>query len=134
MHFSKFPAIGGFFLSMNKRKRGYRFENIAKDYLLNKGFNFIESNFTIQGGEIDLIMQKDDYIVFIEVKSLRDNSDFSVYELITKRKKRSLTKTIDAWLLKNNLINIIWRVDYIAITKKDSDYQIEHFEFMDINS
>ena len=113
----------------NKRTKGTHFEQVTLDYLESTGFKFIQSNFTIPGGEIDLVMRDGEFIVFVEVKSLDENSEFSIYESITKKKKRFLKRAINAWLLRNNCMDAIWRVDFIGITGD----RIEHFEFIDLN-
>ena len=40
---------------MNKREVGFKYENVAKDYLILQGLVFVESNFYTRFGEIDLI-------------------------------------------------------------------------------
>lgn len=43
---------------MNKREIGFKYENVAKEYLILQGLTFIESNFYTRFGEIDLIFLK----------------------------------------------------------------------------
>ncbi|ERK48409.1 YraN family protein, partial [Leptotrichia wadei] len=40
---------------MNKREVGFKYENVAKEYLILQGLVFVESNFYTKFGEIDLI-------------------------------------------------------------------------------
>lgn len=115
--------------SKNKRTRGGHFEEISLSYLINKGYSSLDQNYTISGGEIDLVMQDGEFIVFVEVKSLDANSEFSIYETITAKKKRFLKRAINSWLLRNNKIDAIWRVDFVGIVGDT----IEHFEFIDLN-
>lgn len=114
---------------MNKRTLGSEKEQIAQTYLASKGFIPLEQNFFISGGEIDLIMKDKEFIVFIEVKSLDENSEFSIYETITKSKKRFLKRAINNWLLKNDKVDAVWRVDFVGIVGQ----KLEHFEFLDLN-
>jgi len=73
--------------------------------------------------------------VFVEVKSLYEKSEYSIFNAISKKKKLFLKKTIDKWLLKNNLKHLPWRVDEIAIIKQSNNtYKIEHFEFISLTS
>ena len=41
--------------SMNKREIGFKYENVAKEYLILQGLTYVESNFYTRFGEIDLI-------------------------------------------------------------------------------
>jgi putative endonuclease len=119
---------------MNTRFKGKEAEQLAITYLQNKAYKLIETNFFIKGGEIDLIMKDRDFVVFIEVKSLFEASDFSIYQSITSSKKKHLRKTIGIWLLRNHWVNKPWRVDFLGIViGKDKTMKIEHFEFIDIN-
>ena len=40
---------------MNKRTKGFEYEELSKKYLINQGLEYIESNFYTKFGEIDLI-------------------------------------------------------------------------------
>ena len=54
---------------MTSKEFGDRGEYLARLYLEKKGFVFIRSGFRTKYGEIDLIMQENDEIVFVEVKT-----------------------------------------------------------------
>ena len=54
---------------MNKRKFGIIGEKIAQKYLKNNGYKIIENNYYTRNGEIDIIANKEKYIVFVEVKT-----------------------------------------------------------------
>ena len=54
-------------------KKGKYGEDIARNYLEGKGWEFIEANFEIDIGEIDLIMGDKDWLVFVEVKYKSDD-------------------------------------------------------------
>ena len=54
---------------MDNRELGSRGEYLARLYLEQKGLIFIRANYRTSRGEIDLIMQENDEIVFLEVKT-----------------------------------------------------------------
>ncbi len=54
---------------MTYKEFGERGERLARRFLEQKGYVFIRGNYTTSYGEIDLIMQEDDEIVFLEVKT-----------------------------------------------------------------
>lgn len=53
------------------REQGEYTESLACRYLKNKGLKLVEKNFNCRVGEIDLIMQDDNNLVFIEVRYRR---------------------------------------------------------------
>lgn len=83
-----------------KRIKGDDKERLAEDYLAAKGFFLIERNFLCKGGEIDLIMKDQDYLVFIEVR-YRENNEFGgALESITVGKQRKLRRAAEFYLLQ----------------------------------
>ena len=58
-------------------------EDIAANYYLNNGYTTLDRNFLIKKGELDLIVKKDDVIVFVEVKSRSNNSFGTPCESVT---------------------------------------------------
>ncbi len=54
---------------MTDKEFGERGEYLARLFLEKKGFVFIRANYNTKHGEIDLIMQENDEIVFVEVKT-----------------------------------------------------------------
>lgn len=61
--------------SITKRVAGNLGEDEACRFLKKNGYRILERNFTIRGGEIDIICEKGEYVVFVEVK-LRKNTNF----------------------------------------------------------
>ncbi len=81
-----------------KKTKGYKWEDIAKKHYKKTWYQFIESNFTIRWGELDLIFQSEDKIIFIEVKVIDSIDQLQNY--ITQRKIQTLQKTIQTYLWK----------------------------------
>lgn len=115
------------------RHRGSEMEDLALNYLRSKGFLILERNFTIRGGEIDLILSKDNFIVFVEVKSTPIKSEFSVFSSLSKNKKLTLKKTINEWLLRRDFIEKEWRFDFVGIQRDNGLFKIDHFEFVSLD-
>ncbi len=87
---------------------------MALEYLTDQGLKLIEKNFLIWGGELDLIMQDGAEYVFVEVKS-RFLEDVPFEELISAAKLKSIEKTAQMWLRKNNLEDVDWRIDLVGV-------------------
>jgi putative endonuclease len=64
---------------MNNRTKGKEGEEIAKQYYLDQGYTLIQENFTIRGGEIDVLMKKGRLLVALEVKNLDSINEFNNY-------------------------------------------------------
>jgi len=84
-----------------KRHYGENIEQQAEAWLMQQGLQPIERNYGIRAGEIDLIMQQAQVLVFIEVRYRADNEHGSGAESITYQKQRKLRRTAEHYLQKN---------------------------------
>lgn len=105
---------------MLAKKIGALGEAIALKYLLLHGYQHIGSNFTIRGGEVDLIMRKDGILVFVEVKTRSSLQFGSGLEAITPQKKRLLLKTSRQFLEKYQEVFSDWQIDSVVIMLSNS--------------
>ena len=116
-----------------KRKFGDGGELIAKKYLNEKGYAFIESNYQKPWGEIDLIFKKEGALIFVEVKT-RDLSNVEHYlpeYSVNRNKIRKLQKICETYLQEKKLpFNQKWQIDVIsiAIDKSRGKARIKHME------
>ncbi len=118
---------------MNKRKIGNTAEEIVSNYLKTQGYEVIEKNFTIRGGEIDIIALEANSLVFIEVKYRTSDRFGEGIEQLTWGKCRRIKRASLHFLQKNrpqNIKNI--RYDFISLTKKDSKLKLQHFKNVEI--
>ena len=79
-------------MSGNLRK-GLRFEDQARDYLLAHGLLLLESNYRCRCGEIDLIMQEGETVCFVEVKYRKSLNFGGAADSIPLSKQRKIIKT-----------------------------------------
>ena len=87
---------------MNPNKlSGSRGESAAAEYLRKKRYRIVGMNYACRFGEIDLIAETREHIVFVEVKT-RKNADFAAArEFVTGAKQRRITATAELWLMQN---------------------------------
>lgn len=79
--------------------RGSDAEAAALNWLQQRGLTCVQTNFRCKGGEIDLIMQHRDHLVFVEVR-LRSRTDFGdAAESVTARKQRRIVLAARHFLL-----------------------------------
>ena len=103
---------------MNKREVGFKYENVAKEYLILQGLVFVESNFYTKFGEIDLIFfeKNSETLVFVEVKYRKNDFFGSAIEMVTQEKQNRILVSSQAYLLKKNWDKNV-RYDIIGVSK-----------------
>ncbi len=99
----------------SKSSKGRAAEQLACNYLNQQGLSLIEKNFHSRQGEIDLIMQHRDTLVFVEVR-YRKNQDFGgAVASITPQKQRRIRHTALYYMQKKGR-EFNARFDVIAMT------------------
>lgn len=81
-----------------RRKAGNIGEDAVCGFLARHGYEIIKRNFTVRGGEIDIIAEKADIIAFVEVKTRTIGSMTSAEEAADLRKQRLIIRTAQAYL------------------------------------
>ncbi|MBI2644593.1 YraN family protein [Candidatus Uhrbacteria bacterium] len=114
-----------------KQILGARGERLAAEYLQNKGYTILEKNFSVHKiGEIDLIAQKGDEIVFIEVKTRTGNQYGYPEEAVDYWKAKKISRAARHFLYLRQLDNTYVRFDIISvhIDEKNNVHTIRHNE------
>jgi len=95
---------------------GQQAEQLAKSYLLQHGLIFITQNYYCRRGEIDLIMQDEHTLIFVEVRYRKSSKFGSALESVDRRKQAKLIVTAEHYLQQNTSAFSSYRFDVIAIT------------------
>ena len=114
----------------NKRDIGKEGEDIAAKYLTEKGFEIVERNFYYSNhGEIDIVANHNNHLVFIEVKS-RLNLEYGEPEYaITPKKIKQIKKIAELYLFDKEIEEVDCRFDVVAVLLEDkSNPKITHYE------
>ncbi len=102
-------------------------EELAVDFLQQKGYTILETNWTFQKAEIDIIAQKENTLAVVEVKT-RSSIEFGLPQDFVKPKKiQLLVKAVNEYVISNDL-DVEVRFDIIAIYKQEKNYKIDHLE------
>lgn len=111
---------------LKTQQAGQLAEKQACDYLQRQGLRFLDCNYRTRVGEIDLIMQDNEEIVFIEVR-LRNNRQFgSSIESVNHTKQRKIIKTAMHYLTERQLLDKVnCRFDVIGISYLQPKAEIE---------
>ena len=104
-------------------------ESAAAKYLGNLGWKILEQNYRTSRGEIDLIAQESDIVVFVEVKNYSCRSFYLPSFSIDKNKRQCIIKAAKVYLFKKNIRDVNCRFDVITIYKDHhGDKKIEHYK------
>lgn len=86
--------MGNESMRMNRFELGKLAERIAADRLAEEGYTIIERNWRCPRGELDVIAEKDGFLVFVEVRSRRATGTFGLpEESVDARKQRQVRET-----------------------------------------
>lgn len=115
-----------------RRRFGNTGEALAAAYLMEKGFVILEAQVRTSFGEIDLIAQQGEEVVFVEVKTRAAESHGFPEESITRTKWRHMCQAAETYLTEHKLEHRPFRIDVVAIrTKGAAETEIVHFEAVD---
>jgi putative endonuclease len=82
---------------------GQQGENLAVDYLIDKGFIILHRNWRCRHEELDIVAQDGEFLVFIEVKTRRNVYFGMPEESVSLKKQRLLVNAADAYITQFNL-------------------------------
>lgn len=112
---------------MNRAQTGIYGENAAARYLVNGGYRILVRNYRSRFGEIDIISQKDGFIVFTEVKTRTENSLLLPREAVDRKKRERIVKTAMCYLAKTSS-RLQPRFDVMEITIAKGSTRILHIQ------
>jgi len=92
-----------------------RGESIAVALLKRKGYRILEANARTPFGELDIIARKNNFIIFVEVKTRLSSSLGPPSLAITRAKGMHIIKNALYYLNKHRLNESNWRIDVVAI-------------------
>ncbi len=114
---------------MSKKQTGRYGEQLAAQYLLGKGYQVLATNWHCVRGELDIIAQDGETVVFVEVRTRRAAAAEDIFTSITPRKRQRLIDSAYTYLAEQQLENSPWRIDVIAISLAAAGAPaIEHVE------
>jgi len=90
-------------------------ERRAADALLSKGYRILERNFRCRQGEIDIVAEDEQDLIFVEVKARRGVSFGLPEDALTIRKCRKLIEVAAYYLDLHACSDRSWRIDVVAV-------------------
>jgi len=111
-------------------------ENIAEKYLLENGYKILDKNFVFrsaggpQKAEIDIVAEKGDSFIFVEVKTAKENAFFNPENKVDFKKRNKIARAAEVWLSKNKIaLDKKWQIDVVAIRVDPctEEFKLSHF-------
>ena len=110
------------------KKLGNTGENIAVNFLENHGYKILEKNFRIRAAEIDIIAQKDNTIIFVEVKTRSNIRKGTPAEAVNLHKQKKIIEAASVFLQDEKYFDSACRFDVIEILKTGNAFKVNHIE------
>lgn len=113
--------------SMNKDELGKYGEILAINYLTNKGYEILETNWVYVKLELDIIAKHRRKIIVVEVKTRENNYIGEPWEAVTIAKQKRIIKAANEYIVENKIDNEV-QFDVISIIHNQRETKIEHLE------
>lgn len=110
------------------REWGRQAENIVFEYLISQGYTVRERNWRPKSSrsEIDIIAQKEDTLIFVEVKA-RSDRDVDPAEAMTAEKIKNVVRGANSYLQTQDF-DFYYRFDVASVSGSIDDYKLDYLE------
>lgn len=103
-------------------------ENLAASHLEKKDYTILERNYRFGHGEIDIIAEKDNMLIFIEVKTKKHGDFGDPINWIKRSKQLQIGRIARGYLYERNITDRDCRFDVILVTWEKGLWKIDHIE------
>ena len=112
-----------------RAQRGQFGEDLAADYCRRElGYRIISRNWSCQRGEIDLICQDGEVLVFIEVRARSEDALVSGYHSVNRHKKKILRRVCSRYLRRLKEPPKHFRFDIVDVSiREDGAGDVRHY-------
>ena len=97
-------------------------------YLMKEGYTLHDHNWTTGHLEIDIVAEWWGEIVFVEVKTRRNEDYAPAFEAVTRHKKLNLIAAAHAYLAQHGWLERPYRYDIITVIGKERPFEISHYK------
>lgn len=110
----------------DKIKTGNKGEKLAAEFLIKKGFEVVAKNYRFKRAEIDLIVKRENWIIFVEVKTRSSTAYGEPENFVDDHKTKNVFDAAEEFIYSTDWQGHI-RFDIISV-KLGREVEIEHFE------
>lgn len=111
----------------NTKKTGDKGEQLAVDFLIENGYKILARNFRSGKAEIDIIAKKNEFIVFVEVKTRSEYQNNNPGDLLSHAQQNRITNAAHEYIVAKDL-DLEARFDLMIILLRQSKTEVEHIE------
>lgn len=106
---------------------GEKGEQLAVEFLQKEGYTILERNWRFKKAEVDIIVQKEEVLAAVEVKTRTSNYFGNPQDFINQKKIQLLVEAMNEYVISRDL-DVEVRFDIVAIIQNKNTTQIEHLE------
>lgn len=112
----------------DKIKKGNEGEQLAAEYLERKGYEIVERNYRHRHSEIDLIVKREKWLVFVEVKTRSSTAFGHPEDFVDEKKEQKVLEGAEHYIFEVDWKEQI-RFDIVAVMQEaDGSHTIHHIE------
>jgi putative endonuclease len=111
----------------DKIKKGKEGEKLAANFLIEKGFEIVERNYRHKRSEIDLIVKKSNWLIFVEVKMRSSDAYGYPEDFVDYKKAKNIIDGAEQYTYDQNWQGNV-RYDIISIRDQHDQKEIVHIE------
>lgn len=105
---------------------GRRGEDLAAEYLAERGWRVLARNYRAGPKEIDIVAARDGVVAFVEVKTRSTTTGGGALEPIRRLKQRAVVAAARRWMHENRQRAQVYRFDAVGVALKGGRAIIEH--------
>jgi putative endonuclease len=99
-----------------KQQLGARGERAALRFLRRRGMRLRTRNWRSRSGEVDLVMQQGETIVFVEVRARSSDPAEPPMETLSRPKQKRMVRVAEDYVYRYKLLDRPWRIDCVFVT------------------
>lgn len=112
-------------MSLMRISTGKRGEDLAASFLAEAGYRIIERNYRCLFGEIDIVAEEGETLVFVEVKSRRSNAYGDPQVAVGHQKQKKISRISVYYLEERHLRHRPARFDVVAVKLLPAGHRVE---------
>lgn len=112
-------------ITTSHRAIGFQGEEQAVRYLIEHNYHILARNWQFHHLEVDIIAENDEFIVFCEVKTRKDNRYGEPETFVDKGKQKHLIAAANNFILRYEIMKEA-RFDIISVTRTPEGLEIRH--------
>lgn len=113
-------------MTKQRQALGLQGERIAARWLRRDGWQLLAHRFRSGHRDIDLVMQRERTVVFVEVKARRGAEFGSPVDAVHFRKQRELGRSARVWVDRHGDVGLNYRFDVLGVLIEGQSVRVRH--------